>query len=734
MDTRSKLRGSVNPSGFFQALDVHGSNNSYKSRDRKLCKPPTKEQTESNFFARSTDNASIPGGGIAAVCAETSFASYCSSEEVTASIQKANAIGALIGLFLTSMFHYFVRKYYRTGHYYVRVGDARPQPEDICKMNKDDILIYSKQNKIGYIVKGRGKDEIVEGEIEDRDDDKSKKADLDSCYFRELFLISALVESGSTPSVTEECKLAFLKMTAARGHTYSGKTSLNPLYRTLRALAKFGEQVGVIISFFMSAGNRNEQRLLSYVLSKTLAIAFGLFAIPYWLIREKLLKIPPNTPHEFDLTGLEGWSKYARTAQAIGTVIGQGIGGLMMIGAIQQASSAAAISFNISFWGGMVGVGSFVLAIMAVPLINWISSKFTRDGKGILTSNSKNAYRNNYTRSGLIIGAAIGVCLGLLIGNWYFDPIMVATICSAIGSAVGGIGLSIYGRKIHRQFHPLQPGQTEDDEDSDNSWDYASRSGASFLWYLGAAIACMINPAAALLVAPLGGAIASGIGWVLGLWVMRKARQLPGNEMEKKAETLPWSQRITTGANIGSIIGSALGLVIGMTGFVLAGPAGIIVAISFFGAIGAIGGGIGGVLYDKPARSLVYQGIKSFFSSSTSKPGEDLPSKGPSLSIVLDNSRSASPLSLLNSSSPSSSPSTALQTTAKVMQRAHPLLRIKIEDGPLHRVLDLPQSTEEKTPESMASNSSSHLFAASNIRSRQGQGLASCSYVRSKSI
>ena len=115
------------------------------------------------------------------------------------------------------------------------------------------------------------------------------------------------------------------------------------------------------------------------------------------------------------------------------------------------------------------------------------------------------------------------------------------------------------------------------------------------------------------MVVPIGMAIAGSIGWALGLLIVKKARQIKGNEKENWAQSLPWTQRITTGANIGSTLGCCMGFAIGCAGFVLAGPAGVILAVNLFGAIGAIVGSVAGALYDDKARGLIWKGIKSIF-------------------------------------------------------------------------------------------------------------------------
>ncbi len=427
-----------------------------------------------------------------------------------------------------------------------------------------------------------------------------------------------------------------------------------------------------------------------------------------------------------------------------------------------------------------MGVASFVASIILVPLINKISSYFTKDRKGILTSDNKNRFRNNYARSGLTLGAGIGAVLGLLIGNWCFGLIMAATIFSALGAVIGAVALSVYGYRIHRKLHgplagcdlslrsatpsektlegarvknrpiliheegqysiygclegrwerrqfvlsvaerselnaffqnkiknrkvsnldpllttslrdilkrghtALTPGKTDNDEDIENSWDYVTRCTASVFGFIGAAVVCAINPALALLLVPIGTAIASALGWVLGLLIMKRARSLPGNKNEKPASTLPWTQRITTGANLGSIIGGCIGLAVGFSGFILGGPAGVIFAVSLFGAIGAVVGGICGALYDEEARCLIWQALNPWSGSSK-----------------LPHQPSRKDLSL----------SPSLGVTAKVLQR----IEVKLEDAPLNRSPErLQPSSHSTSPSSQSRIESSRLSVGSN--------------------
>lgn len=568
----------------------------------------TRKQIEANYLARNFELSLFYGSAEQALFLNHTLSkSNLSSEQVTESAVVSTAVGNASGFITAIIAHYCFRNSYRTGEYQVQLKAEAPSEADKAKMNKNDIYIYLHEDKLSYFVKASSS-ELIPGQINDDNEDETEE------NRKALVQLKTVLRAGSAGGPFEippACKKAFLNITHKRRHTYSGRTSTNPLYRACKTLSAFGARLGAVVSAFIGSDNPSQRRIISFIMADIFCIVFGFFGIFYFVVRDKILKIPPNTKHKYDLTGLEGWSKYAKTALTFGTAVGQGIGGLF-IGIANAAGSTAATvsSFSIAFWGGIVGVGSFVASIILVPLINWISSKFTRDGKGILTSENKNRFRNNYTRSGLTLGAGIGAALGLLIGNWCFGIIMTATVCSAIGAVIGAVALTVYGYKIHRKLHgPLPVGKTDNDEDLENSWDYATRCTASVFGFIGAAVVCAINPAMALLLVPIGSAIASALGWGLGLLIMKRARSLPGNQEEKKSLTMPWTQRITTGANIGSIIGGCIGLAVGFAGFVLAGPAGVIFAVSLFGAIGAVVGGICGALYDKDARKLIWQAI-----------------------------------------------------------------------------------------------------------------------------
>ncbi|HSW71561.1 MAG TPA: hypothetical protein VLH77_06230, partial [Gammaproteobacteria bacterium] len=581
-----------------------------------LANNPTKKQIESNNFSRCAELTPLFGSAEQALVLNVAWRKDAlSSDEATVSAIISTAVGNATGLITAILVHCCLRGYYRTGKYQLTLSPRAPTRAQQEKMKRSDGYVYlGDDGKLHYVIK-RSFRKPIKGNIDvDKlsDEKKEETGRGEGGTTHVLKKLKATLARGyceageGKPQCPPDWEAAFLEITHKRGHTYSGKTSTNPLYRTCKTLSSFGARFGAIISAYLGVENPNLKRILSFIMSDVFCIVFGLFGIAYFFIRDVVLKIPPNTKHTYDLTGLEGWSKYAKTALTLGTVIGQGVGGLIL--AISNAASASAVtvsSFSISFWGGVVGVASFVASLIFVPLINWISSKYTKDGKGILTSENKNKYRNNYTRSGLTLGAGFGALFGLIIGNWCFGLIMAATIFSALGALIGAIVLSAYGYRIHRKLHgPLPPGKTDNDEDNDNSFDYVTRCTASVFGFIGAAVVCAINPAMALLLVPIGSAIASTLGWGIGILIMKRARSLPGNEIEKKATTMPWTQRLNTGSNIGSVIGGCIGLAFGFAGFILAGPASLIFSVSLFGAIGAVVGGLMAVLYDKHSRQL----------------------------------------------------------------------------------------------------------------------------------
>lgn len=363
---------------------------------------------------------------------------------------------------------------------------------------------------------------------------------------------------------------------------YQRVRSLNPLYRNFKTLSSFGYTLGVAISKLLPAPTA-AQSFFGILLGNVLGFTLGLFSFPYWLVRKYVFKVDPEKNYHTTLarTGTEGWSKYGKTSLVYGTYIGQ-IFGFAFPHAVHSNMLA-----NIAVMGGLVGAGSFLLSLVLVPAINYIAKK-------VLVSDSKENFRSNYVRSGITVGVSLGATVGFILGSVLF-PGIGSAIGMAIGTAVGGIlggaTLGVYGGKITRSLQK----NWGISKDTDNSWDYATRTSSGWFACLGAAIGFFLPiPGGALAGAAIGGLIGGLVGWGAGFGIIRAARAI--SPEEPKAKTLPWTQRVSTGSSIGSIIFGAIGLTIGLLG----GPFGAMAGAALGFAIGGFLGGIIGAAYERP--------------------------------------------------------------------------------------------------------------------------------------
>ena len=355
---------------------------------------------------------------------------------------------------------------------------------------------------------------------------------------------------------------------------YKKVRSLNPLYRNFKTLATAGTELGLLVSDF---------RVLPQILATAVfALGMGILAIPYWLYREYVLKTPLHLRNKHYKTGIEGWSKYAKTFLVFGMYVGEVIGTVMAF--VVRGDYVR----NIAVFGAIGSLITFAVGIVAVPLIN----KFFGD----VLITQKDVFRNNYVRSGITLGIALGSAIGFFIFP-VLGPAVGMAIGAAFGSVVGGVLLGGFGYRItkyaQKNWHVK--------EDTDNSWDYATRNSSYLFGFLGAAVGFLFIPVpgGALMAAAIGSAVASAIGWGIGLYVIRQARRT--SPEEQKATTLPWTQRIANGSMIGSMIGVTLGFCIGLA----FGPGGAIMGATLGFSAGAMIGGLGYGLYDRKARELI---------------------------------------------------------------------------------------------------------------------------------
>lgn len=305
-----------------------------------------------------------------------------------------------------------------------------------------------------------------------------------------------------------------------------------------------------------------------------------------------------HTKNEWDtytITGTEGWSKYGKTLLVFGTSLGQ-IGGALF--AYLRQTSLVVARTSIAIWGGITAVGSFVLGLILVPLINWCSEKFSGEKALVTSKEKKDVFRNNYIRAGMTLGLSLGTAIGFGLGAFLpFGSLIGATVGGAIGSVILGIAIGIKGRQISEYVRV----NWKISKDTENSWDYATRTTSYAFTSVGALIGFFLPvPGGMVAGVLLGGAIGGALGWFVGLPVIRQARQ-GGKKEEYLSASLPWTQRVATGVNLGTMLGAIVGLIIGAAG----GPLGIVAAVSLCSSIGGVLGSVVGTFYGKKVKPVL---------------------------------------------------------------------------------------------------------------------------------
>jgi hypothetical protein len=384
---------------------------------------------------------------------------------------------------------------------------------------------------------------------------------------------------------------------------YTKPNSKNPLYRNLKTLSSLGASLGIIIaSLSTSLAN---QKLSIPLYSMLMGSIIGLFA---FIIQH--VAGDESSFHDEAQLGTEGWSKYAKTALVLGSSLGQLLGGII---SYTQNSDAITTMGNITLYSAIASVVSFFAVMIGVPLINHLTrNKNEPKASGILVTDDRDIFNNNYVRSGLTLGVALGTILGAFLG-----PVLISGLSIEVAIAIGasacsiicGVGLGFYGQNLTVYFEKCW-GISRSTE---NSWSYAARSTSYFCSYLGIAVAYALCPGAALMQSTvIGSAIASLIGWFSGLFITWLARQIEPDETRMKAVTLPWTQRISSGTTKGAIIGAVAGLAIS---FLVGGPFSLAGWCVLLSALGGIIGGIKNTVSDpvfyelaSKATSLVFEG------------------------------------------------------------------------------------------------------------------------------
>lgn len=375
---------------------------------------------------------------------------------------------------------------------------------------------------------------------------------------------------------------------------YTTSTSKNPLYRNFKTLSSVGFYLGIMLALILPASM--DLKLATSIYGASAGFILGLFAFAYRYYRQSLPVAPEDEKNIDTQVGTEGWSKYSKLALTFGTSIGQSMGAYIAhVGAYDAINSWNAITL----YGAIAAIISFSSVIILVPIINYL----TRDAnkRGAFVVKDKDVFNSNYIRTGMNLGVAIGTILGSLLG-----PLLVPGLSVAVGIAIGsglfsilcGATLGIYGYKLslylqHNLGIPIK---------TDNNWSYASRNTSYVFSFLGTAIACVLCPGAALLQsAAIASAISGLVGWFVGIGVLWQARQIDAHE---KKSSLPWTQRISSGATRGSIIGAFFGLVLALT-LCSGGALGLIGWITLASALGGIGGSLYEGFDDAVAKDLL---------------------------------------------------------------------------------------------------------------------------------
>jgi energy-converting hydrogenase Eha subunit A len=381
---------------------------------------------------------------------------------------------------------------------------------------------------------------------------------------------------------------------------YTPTTSKNPLYRNFKTLASLGFSLGIIFALWFSS--LKDLKFGVSIYSASLGFILGLSAFAIRAYRRSLPPLPESEKNIDAQVGTEGWSKYTKLALIFGTSIGQSIGGyISYVGGYDALASWS----TITLYGAIAGVVSFFSVIALVPMVNYLTRDAHTHARGVFVSEDKDEFNSNYIRSGMTLGVALGTIVGGLLGPVLMGGLTMAvgiTIGAGIFSIVCGITLGVYGHRVtvYLQTHWNVP------VDTDNSWSYAARNTSYVFGFIGTVFACVFCPGAALLQsAAIGSAISGLIGWFAGLGILWKARQLePGEEKS----TLPWTQRISTGANRGSNLGAFTGLILAL-GFCSGGVLGLVGWITLASALGGLVGAVKDGMDDSVTQRIISKSV-----------------------------------------------------------------------------------------------------------------------------
>jgi hypothetical protein len=293
------------------------------------------------------------------------------------------------------------------------------------------------------------------------------------------------------------------------------------------------------------------------------------------------------------------------------------------------------------------------LSLVAVPALNWYYNYW-------LANLEKNKARNNYWRTIITLTSALGAIPGYFLGPTLFvaagaaAPAMGAIAGGALLSVILGPTVGMFGWKITKALQDNKNWNVP--ANTNNSWDYATRTTSFLFGNLGVAIGLLVGGPAATILGNspeviLGGAIGGTIGWALGLATIYIARQIQEEKIDENDPSLPWTQRIGLGNNIGTTIGLISGLGIG---FVCGGPGGAAYGAMLGQASMGFVMGIAGALHNSETLRLLAKGWGMLFSSASPVLSE---TKTPALSSPAIVSRGLADAAAASSEMPGRQPS-----------------------------------------------------------------------------
>jgi len=264
---------------------------------------------------------------------------------------------------------------------------------------------------------------------------------------------------------------------------YYTNGALNPFYRNFKTLANVGWSVGTGIAMFLPLPD-SVKKFLTPILADVASLVIGLLAVPYILYR-RYRKIDPKKNETLWITGTEGWSKFGKTEFVTGTFLGPAISALYAF-----CEKSPLTNGLMTIVTSIAGVGTFVLGMTLVPLVNKVGKLCGREKPLLLQARrikkdnvpanepltmensdpDKDQFRNNYIRSGMQLGNSVGLFFAVLAGAWLFpfwSPMMAMLICGGACAVVAG---GIAGITGHR-FSAYVKKYWNDDADAENAPD-----------------------------------------------------------------------------------------------------------------------------------------------------------------------------------------------------------------------------------------------------------------------